>query len=328
MRVRALPRKARLAHDRAVALFLGMSLSRTLTIYLPDGIIDQAREGRHNFFNRVMAAVRGQGWLVELRPDALRERLLAAASPGYGLCLMEDPPVGQGLVCRHTYVGAFWHIERSAKRWEWPVAKATFRPDEIDPVTARAFAAHWRRRLFKHAAEAPRREGFVFVPLQGMLLDHRSFQSMSPVEMLEVTLEQIPHAPILATLHPKETYSPAEMQALEGLVAQHPRLRVATGGAVEALAACDLVVTQNSAAAFSGYFFGKPAVLFAEIDFHHIAASVSRLGVVAAFRAAREAAPEYDRYLWWFLAGQSIAAGSPTAEAQILAAMRRGGWPI
>ncbi|MBW6505441.1 MAG: hypothetical protein K0B00_01685 [Rhodobacteraceae bacterium] len=305
-----------------------MSLNRTVTLYLPDGIIDAAREGRHNFFNRVMAAVRGQGWQVELRPDVLRERLLAAAAPGYGLSLMEEPPAGHGLVCRHTYVGAFWHIERSAKRWEWPVATASFTPEAIDPETARIFAAHWRRRLFKGAADAPRRESFVFVPLQGMLQDHRSFQAMSPLDMLDVTLEQMPSARILATLHPKETYSAADLRALEALATRHPRLRVATGGAVEALAACDLVVTQNSGVAFNGYFFGKPAVLFAEIDFHHIAASVPRLGVVEAFRAAGDAAPDYDRYLWWFLADQSIAAGSPQAEAQILAALRRGGWPI
>lgn len=305
-----------------------MARPETLTIYLPDGIIGAAREGRHNFFNRVMAAVRGQGWRVELRHDTPREQLLAAAAPGYGLSLMEEPPAGHGLVSRHTYVGAFWHIEKSTKRWEWPVAKAAFRPGEIDPAAARAFAAQWRRRLFKGGADAPRREGFVFVPLQGLLLERRSFQSMNPIEMLEVTLEQVPHAPILATLHPNESYSPAEKAALEVLAARYPRLRLATGGAADALAACDLVVTQNSGVAFNGYFFGKPAVLFAEIDFHHIAASVPRLGVAEAFRAAREAAPDYDRYLWWFLADQSIAAGSPKAEAQILAAMRRGGWPI
>lgn len=317
-----------LAANRVPALVLRMCAASCLTIYLPEGIIDQAREGRHNFFNRVMAAVRGQGWQVELRPDALRERLLAAPVPGYGLSLMEEPPAGRGLVCRRTYVGAFWHIERSTKRWEWPVAKAEFRPDEIDPDLARNFAARWRQRLFKGAADTPRRAGFVFVPLQGLLLERRSFQSLSPLDMLEATLEQMPDSPILATLHPKETYSSVEMRALEALAERHPRFRLAAGGATEALAACDLVVTENSAVAFNGYFFGKPAVLFAEIDFHHIAASVPRLGVVEAFRAAREAVPAYDRYLWWFLADQAIAAGSPQAEAQILAAMRRGGWPI
>jgi len=304
-----------------------MARGESLTIYLPDGIIDAARDGRHNFFARVMAAVRGQGWQVDLCPDNLAERVKAIARPGYALTLMEDPPA-RGLVCRHTYVGAFWHIEASPRRWEWPVARAPFAPDTIDPVEARAFADRWRRRLFKGAADAPRREGFVFVPLQGMLFDHRSFQAMSPLEMLESVLDEMPQSPVLATLHPKETYTPAELQALQSLTARYPRLRVETGAATEALAACDLVVTQNSGVAFNGYFFHKPAVLFAEADFHHIAASVPRLGVAAAFRAVRDAAPDYDRYLKWFLADNAIAAGNDQAEAQILAALRRGAWPI
>ena len=304
-----------------------MARGETLTIYLPEGIIDAAREGRHNFFARVMAAVQGQGWQVDLRPDTLAERVKAIARPGYALTLMEDPPA-RGLVCRHTYVGAFWHIEASPRRWEWPVARAPFAPETIDPAEARAFADLWRRRLFKGAADTPRREGFVFVPLQGMLLDHRSFQTMSPLEMLKRVLDEMPQSPVLATLHPKESYTPAELQALQVLTARYPRLRVETGGATESLAACDLVVTQNSAVAFNGYFFGKPAVLFAETDFHHIAASVPRLGVAAALREVRGLAPEYDRYLKWFLADNAIAAGGPQAETQILAALRRGGWPI
>jgi len=305
-----------------------MTRGETLTIYLPAGIIDAAREGRHNFFNRVMAAVRGQGWQVDLRPDDLAERVKAVARQGYALSLMEEPPGPRGLVCRHTYVGAFWHIEASTRRWEWPVARASFNPATIDPAEAKAFANRWRARLFKGAADAPRRDGIVFVPLQGLLLDHRSFQTMSPLEMLECVLDEMPDRPVLATLHPKESYSPAERDALAALAARHSRLRVETGGAIEALATCDLVVTQNSAVAFNGYFFGKPAVLFAEIDFHHIAASVPRLGVAEAFRAARDLAPAYDRYLKWFLVDNAIAAGGDQAEAQILAALRRGGWPI
>lgn len=328
MLIRVVGRKAWLAAGTASALVSRMAAAPVLTLYLPEGILDQAREGQHNFFNRVSSAVQSRGWSVRHRPDSLAERLLAAANPGYGLSLMEEPPPGRGLVCRYTYVGAFWHIEQSPRRWEWPVALAEFDPASIDPVEARAFADRWRRRLFKNAADAPRRKGFVFVPLQGMLLEHRSFQSTSPIEMLEYVLDEMPDRPVLATLHPKEVYTPTELQALDGLVARYPRLKVATGGAIEALANCDLVVTQNSAVAFNGYFFGKPAVLFARVDFHHIAASVPHMGVAAAFRAARNAAPDYDRYLKWFLADNAIAAGSPRAEEQILAALARGGWQI
>ncbi|MFT7191543.1 MAG: hypothetical protein ACI9AQ_002113, partial [Dinoroseobacter sp.] len=33
-------------------------------------------------------------------------------------------------------------------------------------------------------------EGFVYVPLQGKLLAYRSFQSMSPIEMVQVLAER------------------------------------------------------------------------------------------------------------------------------------------
>jgi len=305
-----------------------MARGESLTIYLPDGIIDAARDGRHNFFARVMAAVRGQGWQVDLCPDNLAERVKAIARPGYALTLMEDPPA-RGLVCRHTYVGAFWHIEASPRRWEWPVARAPFAPDTIDPVEARAFADRWRRRLFKGAADAPRREGFVFVPLQGMLFDHRSFQAMSPLEMLESVLDEMPQSPVLATLHPKETYTPAELQALQSLTARYPRpqgrdrrrhrgaCRLRSGGHAKFWCRLQRSISSTS-----------PPCCLPKPYFHHIAASVPRLGVAAAFRAVRDAAPDYDRYLKWFLADNAIAAGNDQAEAQILAALRRGAWPI
>ena len=79
--------------------------------------------------------------------------------------------------------------------------------------------------------------------------------------------------------------------------------------------------------AIQGYLLHKPALLFAEIDFHHIAASVPREGMAALDRALTQR-PDFDAYLWWFLQEQAINAGRPECEAQILAALRRGGWAI
>ena len=91
---------------------------------------------------------------------------------------------------------------------------------------------------------------------------------------------------------------------------------------------CAFVATQNSAVAFNGMILGKPAVLFAQIDFHHAALNVADMGAEAALAAAESARPPLDRYLWWFLKGQAIDAQGPDAGARMLAAMRRGGWPI
>ena len=95
-----------------------------------------------------------------------------------------------------------------------------------------------------------------------------------------------------------------------------------------ALRDCAFVATQNSAVAFDGMILGKPAVLFAQIDFHHAALNVADLGAEAALARAADARPPLDRYVHWFLRTQAIDAQAPDAGARMLAAMRRGGWPL
>ena len=165
------------------------------------------------------------------------------------------------------------------------------------------------------------------MPLQGHLSRHRSFQSMSPIEMIGATLAG-DRRPIFATLHPKETYAEADLQALERLERAFPRFRVSRAGSDRLLAWCDMVVTQNSSLAFRGYLIEKPAVLFAGADFHHIAGSVPRDGLDDAFHLARETAPAFAAYVWWFWVRHAINAGSPDAEQQIRQRLASHGWPV
>lgn len=88
------------------------------------------------------------------------------------------------------------------------------------------------------------------------------------------------------------------------------------------------MVSQNSSAAFSGFFFGKPAVLFGRIDFHHIAANVHDLGVDDALRIGPDLKPDYARYIHWFWQEMSINAGHPQAREKIRDILQRAGWPV
>jgi hypothetical protein len=172
------------------------------------------------------------------------------------------------------------------------------------------------------------RDGPIYVPLQGRLRQHRSFQTASPIDMIKETALRFPNIPILAGLHPDEDYSASDHHALDALCAQHPNLNVTTGNMNEALASCRLVVSQNSSAALFGYFFKKPAVLFGKIDFHHIAANVHELGVDAAFDRAQDMAPNYDQYLYWFTMNNAIQADAKNAEDQIISVLKRRGWQV
>ncbi|NNE50798.1 MAG: hypothetical protein HKN30_00165 [Sulfitobacter sp.] len=133
---------------------------------------------------------------------------------------------------------------------------------------------------------------------------------------------------VVATLHPKEDYSALDLTAFRALATRYPRLTVATGQMDRYLATCDYVVTQNSGVAFSGYFFRKPALLFAPIDFHHIAIKANLTDLPDSFARVATHQPDYERYIWWFWQDQSINAGRDDALDKIAARLKRFGWPV
>lgn len=302
-----------------------MTAPRLLTLYLDAPTLARHRAGEHNFLARLTSALTGRGWAVTAEVSTPQARRGAPDRPGHALYHMEEPTHAAALTCRRAYIGAFWRIEATARRWDWPVARAAFDPASVDAAPARRFADNWRKRLFG-TPEVPPLGQTVLVPLQGLLRRHRSFQSMSPVEMLEVLARHFPDRPILATTHPREVLDAADRAALAALTRSHPNLRLQDGGSDAALANAGLVATQNSSVAFSGFVLHRPALLFADIDFHHIAASVPRDGMAALSAAGAPA--DFDRYLFWFLRRQAINAYAEDTEAQILAVLARHGWPV
>jgi hypothetical protein len=298
---------------------------RSVRIHLGPAVLEAARAGRHNFLNRLTGALREAGFAPEYRDNSFAERLRTGALPGWSLFEMEPPEGPQSLVFRRAYVGPFWQIDRTDRRWEWDVARADFDPAQVDAVEAARFAASWRRWLYGEKTAHAVRGGTIYVPLQSQLTVQRSFQASAPLAMLEMLLDRYPGRRIVATLHPKVALQPAETGALADLLARRPALRVDQHPAVEMLQRCDFVATQNSAVAFDALFFRKRAILFAGIDFHHPFASVWRDGSAAAFGRLDSAEPHYDAYLCWYLQRQSLNAGRPDFEARAIARLARLG---
>lgn len=304
-----------------------MSPVRILRIYLDDAPRARAEAGNFNIMNKIRSAFEGCGFRVEFARNTDAERAKSLTRRGYALFHMDHPFHARALTMRKAYFYPFWRIENSAERWDWSVAKATFDPDAVNKRWADSFASYWRKRLFPNVQDVTR-DGFVYVPLQGRLLDHRSFQTHAPLDMIRATLAHDRTRDVVVALHPKETYLPNEIDALKSLIDGEHRLSLSAEPMNGLLARCDYVVTENSSVALNGYFLHKPAVLFAKIDFHHIAATVETLGVEDAIAKAPELAPDYDAYLHWFLKETAINGGSPDVEQQILAAVRRQGWEV
>lgn len=287
-----------------------------------------AEAGKVNIVNRIANAFSRYGFETKFSENTDADILNSSADPGYSMFFMKEPFHHRALTLRRAYYYPFWRIESSAQRWNWEVAKTDFEPDYIDGEKAEIFVRAWRKRIYGSDLKPIENGSFVFVPLQGRLLEHRSFQASSPIEMLEAALLQEPGKLVHATLHPKETYSVEETQALDALIENHPQLIVSTTNFRQLIGKCQYVVTQNSAIAFDGYFFKKPAVLFGKIDFHHIAANVHQLGIEQAFEKVRKMRPQYSKYIFWFLQEMSINAGRKQAEDQILATVRKRGWEL
>lgn len=304
-----------------------MAQERHLRFFLDPSLRASAEAGRHNFLAKLSLVLRQAGFHIDYCGDDEGALGLARQDDGaYAMFHMRQPIGPRGLVFRRVYHYPFWAIEPQAERWHWHVARSPFQPERIDPEEAARFARFWRKKLFGRPSPCPEGTGFLYLPLQGRLTEHRSFQSCSPVEMIEKVLALDPR-PVIASLHPKENYGPEDQAALDRLAARHSRLTITTGGMDHLLPACDAVVTQNSSVAFNGFFLGKPAVIFADIDFHHIAQD-GRADPGAALAALRSHRPEYDRYLYWFWQSMAINAGRAEAEDAIRAALRRAGWPV
>jgi hypothetical protein len=305
-----------------------MSAPKILRFYLDPDLRSSAVKGDHNFIAKIAATVDSAGYRVEYKQNGPDERLKSATRRGYAMFHMDDPFHERALTFRRAYHYPFWAIENTAQRWDWRVARTPFDPNSDDPEKSAPFYRFWQNRLFGAAPAETSRDGFVYMPLQGRLLEHRSFQSASPINMIKDVLHHDPSRKIIATLHPNETYSPQEIAALTALSDRVSRFELSDKKMETCLQHCDYIVTQNSSAGFAGYFFGKPSVLFARVDFHHIAASVEKSGVSEALREGAQMQPDYAAYLHWYWQEMSINAGRPDIGDQIRTALERFGWPM
>ena len=294
-----------------------------LRIYLEPDMLHLTQSGKMNFLNILRKTIAQRGWQSELHPTGPVARAAAPSLEGYALYHMQAPTHDRALTFRRAYHYPFWRIEQVQQRWRFDVAQTRFDPETVDPGPARDFVRRLAARVLP--GPPPQAGDTVLVPLQGHIRRQRSFQSHSPLQMLARVAET--GRPVLATLHPKERYDATDCAALAELGVRHANLRIG-GDTLAELRNCAFVVTENSAVAFDGYILGKPAVLFAQIDFHHIGLNVAQLGVDQALARASTHAPDYERYLWWFLQEQAINATLPNAPDRILASMRKGGWPI
>lgn len=304
-----------------------MAVAKKLRIYLDDGIRSDVSLEKHNFFKILTEAFERNEFEVELCKNTGDERLKSVRRNGYSLFHLEDPFHKNALDVRLAYMYPFWRIENCKWREDYSVGLKTFEADDIDADEAKKFFNYWVRKTIPQNPEPLPKSDFVFIPLQGLLLDRRHGQVMSPVEMIKATLEHDHNRQILIKYHPGEKYSAPEKQAVAD-IARDPRICLTNADVHSLLDGCAYVVTQNSSVAFKGLLHRRPAVLFGRSDFHHVFQNVEKIGLEVAFGRVTNGDIPYDKFFYWFLQVNCINAGRPDAGEKIIKTCQAMGWEI
>ena len=305
---------------RCAGYGVAMARGRDIWFYLDPATLERVRAGAHNFLGLTVSALQSRGHTVHLRDDSDIERAQSLNRTGYALFHMQPATTSRGLTFRLAYVFPFWKIERSDKRWEWDVASETYDVSAIDREAALDFLYRTRKRLFGDVGSTG--QDHVLIALQGQLLRHRSFQSMSPIEMIEDVLSLAGQRQILISRHPKERYSTDEAAELKRIATADARVRLNTGASAAELANASAVVSQTSSVAFQGLFFGAQPVLYGKTDFHHVAAGP------ASIQARNADELEFAPFLYWYLQKRALNAGRPDAQKKIVDRLIELGWEI
>lgn len=299
---------------------------RSVLFFLTKRSLEAARSGQHEMVEAVKLALEPHGFKVGFRRNGANQRM-EVGPDDLTLVHMSNPVGARGLVFRRAYAGPFWHIERCAARWDWEIARKPFVAEDIDQGTADLFFEHWRKRVLPDAPGKVRDDGFVYMPLQGKLLQKRSFQRASPIEMIARTLAHS-NEPVRATLHPNETYSEAELEALHDIASREGRFELVDLPMHEALAACRYLVTQNSSAAFHGILYEKPSILFAQIDFQHICLPAGAGQSAGAFAQVRQAEMPFRKYLYWYWGLNCLSFEAADQGKQLVSRLDALGWQV
>ena len=294
--------------------------------FLTKRSLEAARAGEHEMGEAVKRALAPHGLRVGFRRNSAHQRDKVGAQD-LTLVHMSEPVNAKGLVFRQAYAGPFWHIEQRAGRWDWHIARKAFDVASVDAAAAGAFFETWQGRLVPKAGRGVADEGFIYMPLQGKLLDRRRFQRASPIHMIEQTLAHS-DLPVRATLHPNETYSEAELEALERIGQKDARFELVQLPMHEALLNCRYVVTENSSAAFHAILYTKPSVLFAGIDFQHIGFAAGGRTTAQSFREVVDVPVPFAKYLYWYWALNCLNFEAEDRDAQLVARLEALGWTI
>ncbi|MES2432436.1 MAG: hypothetical protein V4586_01245 [Pseudomonadota bacterium] len=280
--------------------------------------------GRFDFFEKLGSKAQAEG---------LATALVAAQTPASSTLLQSRnhvhiligprQPIRPNILHAHPgYLRGFWYLDPAGVNMASSLLRRPFRPDQIDAKAARFFfngVAGWNLRQnvskFLQAARAVLPAAFATVFLQDIEHFASPVHYIDSAKILKLVTREADGARVYVKLHPAQRAETAAMvRAFAGKTAN---LVISDASIHDLTQAAQLVVTQNSAAGFEALMQKKPVITCAQCDYHHATVVAKRptLLVQALHCAAlSQAAFDYEKYLYWFLAQHLLEPAKPEFE--------------
>lgn len=305
-----------------------LRMSKKLFLHLPKETKLSVDNGDYNFFSLLINAFQGIGIETTTKIQRRTSGRFACVGANYHIFYIDGAVGPHALNVRKAHFYPFWSLENAGNRRAPRVTQLEFEPSDINGIIAQEF---FNKICVRNLPAHPPRideNDFVFVPLQGHILEKRSWQFATTDQMIRSIVQHDPDRKILVKPHPKERYSRAEKSYISSL-SDLENVTITDADTNSLLSQCAYVVTQNSAVAFEGFLYQKAAILFAQSDFAHICETVKDPALAAdAFAKISLHRPAFEKFIFWYLQLNCINAGRDDAEHVILRMVRDCGWDI
>ena len=239
------------------------------------------------------------------------------------------------LNCAVAYFWEFWHLDPIGTKALSSIGGLDYDPASMPYGRAERFFEAQRARLV-----APRLSkygqktevtavppGALAVFLQGEFPMKQGVTTFDDLAMLRAVRDWQGDRPIVVKPHPL-VKNPFTLAGLRVAVHGDDRITLTDANVHDILATCAATVSINSTVALEGYLHRKPAVLFGQSDFHHLAGRVRAPEDFAAVLDAQLARRGgYAQYLAWYFLRHCLRLGSPGLEAAIWSRFAAAGFP-
>ncbi|THH35865.1 hypothetical protein E4Z66_12385 [Aliishimia ponticola] len=308
---------------------------RSVIVHADDTWYGHILRGEAGFFEKLGQALIAAGYAPRIVRDGDLNAvaLMAQTRPQ----IVVGPKRHRGAHIWHahpSYIRNYWYLDPQGYFWNSSLVEAAFDPQQIDGARARQFMRQLRQRMIgKNLSKRPQPPrsaaglppASVFVVTQDIEKYRDRVHDLTTEEMIRTAAAWAGH--VYVKLHPLQ--SPERQAQITGLCDSLDNVTVQDASVHDLIAACDVVVTQNSAVGFEALMQAKPVLTCARCDYHHASLVCRDTDALAHnLTRARDFADgfQFAKYFYWFLAQQML---KPQDDDFAARAMQRllGGQP-